>query len=257
MARIRSQHPGQWTDEDFVQMSPHARLLTLAIRNEADDQGIFEWKPVTLKMRLMPADNVDVAVLLEEMEAFQQVKRFSHGGKEYGVIRNFARYQRPKKPNLVHFMPSELRSYAGTPEDSSEPVGNQFRTGGELEGHKPGAVPQKGEIAPQRKEVGGNSREGSEDSDASASAGSPVVEETPEATAYRVGKDILGASAGGLSSRLRKSQGYDDARVIDLLNQAREKQSPREWVGRVVAGDVSMPPTVDDICPPDVYRNVL
>ncbi len=52
MARIRSIHPGQATDEDFVQCSPFARLLAIFVRNEADDHGVFKWKPVTLKMRI-------------------------------------------------------------------------------------------------------------------------------------------------------------------------------------------------------------
>ena len=56
MPRIRSVHPGQWTDENFVSCRPTARLLALGLRNEADDQGIFEWKPLTLKMRLFAAD---------------------------------------------------------------------------------------------------------------------------------------------------------------------------------------------------------
>ena len=61
MARIRSLHPGQWTDEAFVAVSPLARLLALGLRNEADDEGVFPWKPVTLRMRLLPADNATSA----------------------------------------------------------------------------------------------------------------------------------------------------------------------------------------------------
>ena len=75
MARIRSIHPGQWTDEDFVSLSPFARLLAIALRNEADDQGVFEWKPVTIKIKLFPADNVDVPALLDELVAARQIAR--------------------------------------------------------------------------------------------------------------------------------------------------------------------------------------
>ncbi len=142
MARIRSQHPGQWTDEHFVSMSPFARLLTLALRNEADDQGIFEWKPVTLKMRLLPADNVDIQALLEELISNEQVTSYEVDGRKYGAIRNFCRFQRPKKPNSVHPITDEIRTYVGMTESDagttrtssapcSEPVGNQFGTGGE------------------------------------------------------------------------------------------------------------------------------
>jgi hypothetical protein len=49
MSRIRSIHPGFFADETFVMLSPLARLFWIGLLTEADDQGIFEWKPVTLK----------------------------------------------------------------------------------------------------------------------------------------------------------------------------------------------------------------
>lgn len=138
MARIRSLHPGQWTDEDFVGMSMAARLLCLALRNEAFDDGVFEWKPVTIKMRCMPVDNVDIAALLEELEAANQVRSFEHGGRQYGAVRNFCRWQSPKKPNSSGVLPPELRTFVALEAASSEllpsdhgEVPNQSGTGSE------------------------------------------------------------------------------------------------------------------------------
>ena len=125
MARIRSIHPGQWTDEQFVSVSPFARLLALALRNEADDQGVFEWKPVGLKMRLLPADTVDIVALLSELVGADIIRKYAAEGREYGAIRNFQRYQRPKKPNSLHPIPVELRTYLNSSAASSEPVENQ------------------------------------------------------------------------------------------------------------------------------------
>src|SRR4051812_41607200 len=102
MPRIRSVHPGQWTDETFVGCSPVARLLAIALRNEADDGGVFEWKPVQIKMRLLPGDNCEVNQLLAELEAADLIKPYEIGGRRFGVIRNFTKYQRPKFPKLVH-----------------------------------------------------------------------------------------------------------------------------------------------------------
>lgn len=119
MARIRSTHPGQWTDEDFVTCSPLARLLCIAIRNEADDKGIFEWKPITLKMRLLPADSADVSELLEELVAAKQVKPFEIEGAKYGAIRNFRKYQRPKTPNDIYPMLNDFRKYVGLKKPNS------------------------------------------------------------------------------------------------------------------------------------------
>jgi hypothetical protein len=105
LSRIRSIHPGQPTDESFVSCTPFARLLAIFIRNEADDHGIFEWKPLQLKMRIFPADAVNVAELLSELEETGQVARYESGGKPYGIIRNFLRFQRVRRPHYVHPLP--------------------------------------------------------------------------------------------------------------------------------------------------------
>lgn len=155
MPRIRSMHHGQWSDEDFVAMSYPARLLALAVRNVADDHGIFEWKPLTLKMQLMPADNVAVSDLLTEMVANNIVIQFTEKGKQFGAIRNFMRWQRPKKPSYQHPAPEQVLEYVGakagelrtedsSEEEGSEPVPHQFGTGSEN--------------AAQREEVGGSKK---------------------------------------------------------------------------------------------------
>jgi len=99
MARIRSVHPGLWTDPDFVGLSLAARLFLIGLWNEADDYGIFEWKPLTLKMRLSPADNLDAAAVLDEIHAAGRVQKIERAGKSYGLVRNFRKYQRPKTPS--------------------------------------------------------------------------------------------------------------------------------------------------------------
>jgi hypothetical protein len=105
MSRIRSIYPGQWTDEDFVVLSAFARLLTLAIRNEADDNGVFEWKPLQIKVRLFPVDAVDVGALLAELEEHRHIASYQAEGRRYGVIRNFARFNKPRRPSALYPMP--------------------------------------------------------------------------------------------------------------------------------------------------------
>jgi hypothetical protein len=167
MARIRSNHPGQWSDEDFVGMSYPSRLLALGLRNLADDRGIFEWKPLTLKMQLFPADNEDMVPLMEELVANNQVLKFEVGGKSYGAIRNFMKWQRPKKPTYVHPAPEAVLKYVAA---SGAEGGNPTPTDGD--GCEPdtasggnGSVPVRNqsptgtEKSPQRKEVGGRKKE--------------------------------------------------------------------------------------------------
>lgn len=138
MARIRSVHPGLFTDEAFVSLSPIARVLLIGLWTECDDRGAFEWKPLTIRMRVLPADNADVEALLEELRSANQVRKYTLDGKSYGAVRNFAKYQRPKKPKYVHPIDDEFSTYVGLTKQSSEPV------------------PKKGEISSQMEEEGGN-----------------------------------------------------------------------------------------------------
>jgi len=132
MSRIRSVHPGLFTDEAFASVSMPARLLLIGIWTECFDDGIFEWKPLTLKMRIFPADSVDVAPLLDELVSVNAVMRFCADGKLYGAVRNFCRFQRPKKPNSSGVNSDEIRTYVCSEPQSSEPVRNQFGTSSEI-----------------------------------------------------------------------------------------------------------------------------
>jgi len=127
-------HPGLFADEAFVSCSISARLLLIGIWTEADDKGIFEWKPLTLKMRIFPAENFDMPAMvgmLDELIAGNIIRRFDACGKTYGAVRNFRKFQKPKKPNDIHPMPDDIRKFVGLGTTSSVPVENQFRTGGE------------------------------------------------------------------------------------------------------------------------------
>lgn len=135
MSRIRSIHPGLWTDESFVCLSPMARLLFIGLWNECDDGGCFEWKPMRIKMRILPADNIDAASILDELVKAECIMRYDIDGKTYGAVRNFSKFQKPKKPNLFCPRTEEVTNWCGTAmpstPSSSPPVPHQFPTNGE------------------------------------------------------------------------------------------------------------------------------
>lgn len=143
MARIRSIHPGLFTDEAFAGLCSDAQMFLIGLWTEADDQGMFEWKPVTLRMRLRPTKDGSVDGLLSEIAGAQCIKRFEINGRPYGAIRNFRKYQRPKKPNAVHPATDEVRTYVGLTAVSSEL--------GDDEGD---AVLSEGELSPQMEDEG-------------------------------------------------------------------------------------------------------
>jgi hypothetical protein len=135
MARIRSIHPGLFTDEAFASLSMAARVLLLGIWTEADDQGVFEWKPVTLKMRIFSADNLDVVPLMTELEKADAVRQFSFEGKSHGAVRNFCRYQKPKTPKYRHVTDDDIRNYVASKypkEETNVPEQSQFLQNGEM-----------------------------------------------------------------------------------------------------------------------------
>lgn len=120
MARIRSVHPGLFTDEAFVTLSDAAQIFLIGLWTEADDKGIFEWKLSTLRMRLRPTKNGDVGRLLAELSAINIVKQYEIDGHKYGAIRNFRKFQRPKSPNSIHPITPEFRNYVGLSSSISE-----------------------------------------------------------------------------------------------------------------------------------------
>jgi hypothetical protein len=155
MARIRSVHPGLFTDEAFVGLSSDAQIFLIGLWTEADDQGVFEWKPVSLRMRLRPTKDGAVDGLLREMEAANIIRSFEIDGRRYGAVRNFRKYQRPKSPNAIHHITDDIRTYVGLAQSISE-----------IDDAKP---PETSEIPPQMEDGGGRREKEKKDS---AGAGS-------------------------------------------------------------------------------------
>jgi hypothetical protein len=111
MARIRSVFPGLFTDEAFAPLSDAAQILLIGIWTESDDQGVFEWKPGRLRIRLRPSKDGSLDPMMAELSDANVIRQFEAGGKMYGACRNFKKYQRPKSPNKIFPLPPELVDY--------------------------------------------------------------------------------------------------------------------------------------------------
>lgn len=125
MARIRSIHPGFFNDERVVSVSPIARLFLQGLWCEADDQGVFEWRPLSLKMRILPADNVDADAMLAELTAAGLIMEYAIDGRRYGAVRNFGRFQRPRRPHNAYPITEEIRQYVQLSDDSPDDDGKE------------------------------------------------------------------------------------------------------------------------------------
>jgi hypothetical protein len=292
MARIRSVHPGLWTDEAFVSVSRDARLLFIGLLNECDDQGAFEWKPLQLRMRLCAADPVDVATVsawLNELAGANLLRRYEVKGGNYGAVRNFREWQRPKKPNAVHPMAPELRTYAGPKAVGSEPDGDERGAGGELSrqiplvgsepepshgGACPPPVPNRfptsGEKPPQMEDGGGGEERPSLRSGDAVAPPRAAGSDPPDARAalFRDGLAALRRLTGkpdgparALLGKLLKSARDDCAGLLTAILAAAESPpaEPVAWLSAAAARlgggpllAIQGPPAGLELLPPEM-----
>ena len=133
MARIRTVKPEFWTDEKVVSVSFPARLLFIGLWNYADDAGNLEYSPVQLKMRILPADAIEVIPLIEELKATVLLREYSVNNKNYLNIPNFLKHQKinnpsgprvppPPLPEPSEFNPLEGKGMEGNGEDTPPEV---------------------------------------------------------------------------------------------------------------------------------------
>lgn len=107
MAKIRGVKPDFWTDEKMVSLKIPTRLFFIGLWNFADDLGVFEWSPIQLKIKIFPADNFDTTSALRELVEKSCVHKFTHSGKDYGIVCNFLKHQRPDKRFLTTLIENE------------------------------------------------------------------------------------------------------------------------------------------------------
>lgn len=92
MARIRNLKPEFWTDGNIVQLSFAARLFYQGTWNFAlCDRGHLPDDPMELKLKILPADDVDPAALVAELIKFGRlVRETAPDGRRYLRIARLA-----------------------------------------------------------------------------------------------------------------------------------------------------------------------
>lgn len=95
MPRMRMVKPEFWTDSKVVRVSRDARLLFIGLWNFADcDAGHLEADSFSLKMKIFPADSVDVDALLEELIGIGLVERHHSNVGEFLWVPGLRSHQR-------------------------------------------------------------------------------------------------------------------------------------------------------------------
>lgn len=135
MARIRSIKPDFWTDEKVVELSPFARLLFIGLWNFVDDEGRMTYSPLSIKLKILPADSLDISELLGEIRGKSLITVYPVDGIEYLQVNGFASHQKidkrtpsklPPPPNSPEKPPRKGRegkgSYMSDKSDDAEKV---------------------------------------------------------------------------------------------------------------------------------------
>lgn len=120
MARARNIKPGFFRNADLVELPFEARLLFIGLWTIADRSGRLEDRPKQIKMELFPADSVDVDALLDELAAIGVVARYSHDGKRYLQVVNFAKHQNPHKDEKASTIPDQDGHLAAPEQDKKK-----------------------------------------------------------------------------------------------------------------------------------------
>lgn len=97
MARARNIKPSFFTSEQVADNCPLGRLLFIGLWTEADYHGNMEWKPRTLKVKLLPFDDCDIEQLAINLDKSGLIRFYSVDGQKYVHIPNFQRHQNPHK----------------------------------------------------------------------------------------------------------------------------------------------------------------
>lgn len=158
MARSRNIKPGYFQNEDLAECDPLARILFPGLWCEADRAGRLEDRPKRIKAAVLPYDDCDVDVLLEQLRARGFIQRYEVNGKRYIQIVEFAKHQTPHMKEAASTIPAPCKHSASTvlepDQNESSPSDSGFRIP-DSSNSTQGERPQRGEdsLPREREEV--------------------------------------------------------------------------------------------------------
>jgi len=125
MARKRQIDPGIWASEQFISLSPLARLLFIGTISQSDDEGRLKASPQYLKCIIFPGDLCTPEQILEwrkEISDAGLITVYSVNDTEYLLLPSWKKYQyiNHKFPSLI---PAPLREQYGNSTVPLPPIG--------------------------------------------------------------------------------------------------------------------------------------
>ena len=122
MARIRSVKPEFWTDRSMGRLSRDARLLYIAMWNQADEHGRLNGDPRYVKGVCLPYDDdldlEDVDRLLDELARAEKLVRYEAKDDPYLFLPNLGKHQRLETAKVPSRLPEPPPTGGGNPSGS-------------------------------------------------------------------------------------------------------------------------------------------
>lgn len=169
MSRSRNIKPGFFTNEDLATLPFWQRLLYIGLWTECDREGRCEDRPVKLKMRLFPADSVDVDKGLQALHDNGFILRYSSPTNRFIQVIAWKKHQNPHFREAMSIIPSPeslgLLCHASQskpeadasidkdealdkPEESPGPASGEHEAGQVLNGGAAVLIPDSGFLIP-------------------------------------------------------------------------------------------------------------
>jgi len=97
VARIRTVKPEVYRHEGLYEIEKRTglpiRLFWIGLFAVCDREGRFKWRPGSIKLDILPFDDVDVSAILEALWTAGFIVRYRSGDDEFGVIPTFLQHQ--------------------------------------------------------------------------------------------------------------------------------------------------------------------
>jgi hypothetical protein len=128
--RARNIKPGFFKNEQLAEIEPLGRILFTALWCMGDSEGRLEDRPKRIKIEALPYDNLSdqkVSILLNRLQEFGFILRYSVSGSKFIQIINFRKHQNPHIKEAASTIPApEIPvqvpcEYGSSPADSLIP----------------------------------------------------------------------------------------------------------------------------------------
>jgi hypothetical protein len=140
MSRIRNVKPDFFRHEGLQDLErenagKYPMFVFQGLWTKCDRQGVFEWRPRTLKLDILPFLDFKMEDTLKILEKAGFIKKYAIDGKEYGFISTFSKHQvisiAEEKNKNVFPMPRDVETVDEPFQNGSETVDEPFQNPGE------------------------------------------------------------------------------------------------------------------------------